>query len=98
MNSKSLFSGIGLIVIAVALVIGVAIISVLPSLRIDLTEDRLFSLADGTRNIVANLEDPIEIMFFYSESLAEDTPQIRSYGTRVQELLQEIVIAILAVI
>ena len=93
MNSKSLFSGIGLIVIAVALVIGVAIISVLPSLRIDLTEDRLFSLADGTRNIVANLEDPIEIMFFYSESLAEDTPQIRSYGTRVQELLQEIVIA-----
>jgi len=93
MNSKSLFSGIGLIVIAVALVIGVAIISVMPSLRIDLTEDRLFSLADGTRNIVSNLEDPIEIMFFYSESLAEDVPQIRSYGTRVQELLQEIVIA-----
>ena len=93
MNSKSLFSGIGLIAIAVVLVISVAIISALPGLRIDLTEDRLYSLADGTRNIVSNLEHPIEFMFFYSESLTEDVPQIRSYGTRVQELLREIVIA-----
>lgn len=93
MNSKSLFSRIGLIAIAVALVISVAIISSLPSLRIDLTEDKLFSLADGTRNILGSLEQPIELMFFYSESLTEDAPQIRSYGTRVQELLQEIVIA-----
>lgn len=92
-NSKSLFSGFGLVIIAVVLVISVGVISVLPSLRIDLTEDRLYSLADGTRNIVSNLEDPIELMFFYSESLSEDVPQIRSYGTRVQELLQEIVIA-----
>mgnify|MGYP003299922704 FL=1 len=32
-------------------------------------------------------------MFFYSDSAIEDVPQIRSYGNRVQELLQEIVIA-----
>ena len=32
-------------------------------------------------------------MFFYSDSATEDIPQIRSYGTRVQELLREIVIA-----
>jgi ABC-type uncharacterized transport system involved in gliding motility auxiliary subunit len=32
-------------------------------------------------------------MFFYSDSAIEDLPQIRSYGTRVQELLREIVIA-----
>ena len=93
LNTKSLFSGIGLLAIAVILVISVAIISALPSLRIDLTEDRLYSLADGTRSIVTNLEHPIELMFFYSESLTEDVPQIRSYGTRVQELLREIVIA-----
>jgi len=61
--------------------------------RIDLTEDELFSLADGTRNIVSGLEEPIELIFFYSESATEDQPQIRSYGTRVQELLREIVIA-----
>ena len=93
MNKKSVFSSMGLIGIAVAMIVSVAVISMLPSLRIDLTEDRLYSLSDGTRNIVSNLQQPLELMFFYSESATEDIPQIRSYGTRVQELLREIVIA-----
>ena len=90
---KFLFSGTGLLMVAVALLVSVGLISALPSIRIDLTEDDLFSLADGTRNIVSGLEEPIELLFFYSESATEDQPQIRSYGTRVQELLREIVIA-----
>ena len=93
MNTKSLFSSAGLVVIALALIFAVAVISLLPGWRIDLTEDNLYSLSDGTRNIVASLEHPIELMFFYSDSAIEDLPQIRSYGTRVQELLREIVIA-----
>ena len=94
MNTKSLFSSLGLAGIAVGLVLCVAIISLLPShLRIDLTEDGLYSLSDGTRNIVANLERPVELMFFYSDGATEDIPQIRSFATRVQELLREIEIA-----
>jgi len=93
MNQKSLFSSFGLAAIAVGLLFSVALISFLPSLRIDLTEDNLYSLSDGTRNIVSNLSQPIELMFFYSDSATEDVPQIRSYGNRVQELLREIIIA-----
>lgn len=93
MNIKFLFSKAGIAAIAVATIVAVALISSLPSLRIDLTEDNLYSLSDGTRNIVSNLQTPIELMFFYSESATEDIPQIRSYGTRVQELLREIVLA-----
>ena len=93
MNSKSLFSSFGLVTIAVGLLFSVLFISLLPSLRVDLTEDNLYSLSEGTRSIVSSLEEPIEIMFFYSDSATEDIPQIRSYGTRVQELLREIVIA-----
>jgi len=93
MNIKFLFSKAGIAVIAVATIVAVALISSLPSLRIDLTEDNLYSLSDGTRNIVSKLQTPIELMFFYSESATEDIPQIRSYGTRVQELLREIVLA-----
>lgn len=92
-KAKFLFSGKGLLSVAVSLLIAVGLISAFPSVRIDLTEDELFSLADGTRNIVSGLEEPIELIFFYSESATEDQPQIRSYGTRVQELLREIVIA-----
>ena len=93
MSTKFLFSKTGLLVIAMATVLAVAVISALPSLRIDLTEDKLYSLSDGTRSIVSNLQTPVELMFFYSESATEDIPQFRAYGTRVQELLQEIVLA-----
>ena len=91
--TKSLFSKVGLLALAISTVLAVAIISALPSLRIDLTEDKLYTLSDGTRNIVSTLQTPIELMFFYSESGTEEIPQIRSYGTRVQELLREIVLA-----
>jgi ABC-type uncharacterized transport system involved in gliding motility auxiliary subunit len=93
MKVKPLFSTAGLIAIAVVLLFTVAIISTLPSLRIDLTEDGLFSLSDGTRNIVSNLDKPIELLFFYSEGATEDVPQLRNLGTRIQELLREIVLA-----
>lgn len=93
MNNKSLFSTFGLLSVAVVFILLVALLSSLPGFRIDLTEDRLYSLSDGTKSIVANLEEPLELIFFYSDSATEDAPQIRSYGTRVQELLSEIVIA-----
>jgi ABC-type uncharacterized transport system involved in gliding motility auxiliary subunit len=93
MNNKSLFSTFGLLSVAVVLVLLVALLSSLPGCRIDLTEDRLYSLSDGTKSIVANLEEPLELIFFYSDSATEDAPQIRSYGNRVKELLNEIVIA-----
>ena len=93
MNSKSLFTTTGLVSIAVFLLFAVLIISLLPSARLDLTEDRLYSLSDGTRNIVANLDRPVELIFFYSDQATEDVPQIRSYATRVEELLREIVLA-----
>ncbi|MFM1897532.1 MAG: hypothetical protein RLZZ385_2606 [Pseudomonadota bacterium] len=93
MNLKSLFSSVGLISIAVFLLLSVAVISLLPPVRIDLTQDRLYSLSDGTRNILGNLGKPIEMIFFYSDEATADVPQIRSYAVRVQELLREMVLA-----
>ena len=93
MKKKLLFSPIGLAAIAITLLFGVLVISLIPSLRIDLTEDRLYSLSEGTLSILSSLNEPIELMFFYSDSATEDVPQLRTYGNRVQELLREIVIA-----
>ena len=92
-NNKALFSSAGLAGIFLGVIVSVIGITMLPGLRIDLTEDRLYTLSDGTRNIVSNLETPIELRFFYSESATEDQPQIRAYGRRVQELLEEITFA-----
>ena len=93
MTSGRLVSLVGLVLIAAALLFAVAVISLLPGWRLDLTEDRLFTLAPATREIVSNLEPQIELTFFYSDSATEDVPQIRTYATRVQELLREIVFA-----
>ena len=93
MKKKLLFSPLGLTAIAITLLFGVLVISLIPSLRIDLTEDRLYSLSEGTLSILSSLNEPIELMFFYSDSATEDVPQLRTYGNRVQELLREIVIA-----
>lgn len=93
MNSKILFSGKGLVITAAFLLLSVALISVFPRLRVDLTQDSLYTLADGTRNIVSSLEKPVDLLFFYSEEATADVPQLRTYGTRVQELLEEMAIA-----
>ncbi len=90
MNNKAFFSSAGLAGIFLGVIVSVIGITMLPGLRIDLTEDRLYTLSDGTRNIVSNLETPIELRFFYSESATEDQPQIRAYGRRVQELLKKL--------
>lgn len=93
MNKKTLFSATGLVLTGLFLIVSVALISLIPRLRIDLTEDNLYTLAQGTRNIVSNLERPVELLFFYSEEATADVPQLRGYGIRVQELLEEMVIA-----
>ena len=93
MKNKLLSSPVGLVVTAVVLLIAVLIISSLPRLRVDLTEDRLYTLSDATRNILRNLDRPIELTFFYSESAVAQVPQVRAYGVRVQEMLREMVIA-----
>jgi len=60
------------------------------SAQIDLTQARLFTLSQGTENVLAKIDEPITLKFFYSESLATDFPQVRAYANRVRDLLQEI--------
>ena len=61
-----------------------------PELRLDVTEDDLFTLTDGTQAILARIDEPIELHFFLSSHLAREVPAYASYGLRVRELLAEI--------
>jgi len=62
--------------------------TVLRDSRIDLTENRLYTLSDGTRSVLADLPEPLTVRFFYSSSMVADLPTIRQYGQRVQEMLE----------
>ena len=57
--------------------------------RIDLTENRLYTLSDGTKQILENLDEPINLYFYYSDRASEDVPTIRGYANRVREMLDE---------
>ncbi len=57
--------------------------------RIDLTEASLFTLSDGTRNMLGAIEEPVTLKFFFSEGLATDFPRIRTYAARVRDMLEE---------
>lgn len=59
--------------------------------RLDLTEGKLYTLTDGTRNIVANLVEPVTLRFYFSEKATNNIPQLATYGKRVRELLEEYV-------
>jgi ABC-type uncharacterized transport system involved in gliding motility auxiliary subunit len=57
--------------------------------RIDLTENRLYTLSDGTRRILENIDEPINLYLFWSDKAAEGIPSLRDYATRVKEMLEE---------
>ena len=92
MNNRKLVSSGSLILLAL-LFVGLVILSdnLFKGLRLDLTENRQYTLSDGTRNILANLQEPVKLHLFFSEEASRELPQIRNYARRVTELLEEMV-------
>jgi ABC-type uncharacterized transport system involved in gliding motility auxiliary subunit len=62
---------------------------ILSSVRLDLTENGLYSVSDGTKEIIGELKEPVNLYFFFSEKASEDLAGLRSYSQRVREMLQE---------
>src|SRR5690606_19620110 len=87
---------IGSLVLLGILLLAVLLISnlLLRGVRLDLTENRLYTLSDGTVKILRNLDEPVNLYFFFSDRVSADMPQLqglRAYATRVRELLEEMV-------
>ena len=74
---------------AVLFLIVVVSSSVLTGARIDLSENGLYTLSDGTEKILSELERSVEIDFYFSEKATSQLPALRTYAKRVEELLVE---------
>jgi len=57
------------------------------SLRLDLTEERIFTLTDGTRQVLAAIDEPITLRLYQSRKLLELGPFLTAHSKRVNELL-----------
>ena len=90
MTMKNWYSGGALVLLAV-LFLSLTMLSgtLLTGARVDLTENRLYTLSAGTVNLLRGIEEPIRFEFYFSEDASRELPQVRNFARRVHELLDE---------
>jgi len=85
--------GIGGLVALAVLFLGVVMLSnvALRGARVDLTQNKLYTLSPGTRQVLAELKEPVNLYFYFSrEAAAKQAPLVMPYATRVREFLEEL--------
>ncbi len=91
MTKRSTLGGATLLALAL-LFIGLTVLFnfALRGWRIDLTQNHLYTTAPGTERILKSIHEPINLYFFFSEKTAGQLPQLKTYGVRVREFLEEL--------
>jgi ABC-type uncharacterized transport system involved in gliding motility auxiliary subunit len=85
--------GIGGLIALAALFLGVVMLSNvgLRGARVDLTQNKLYSLSPGTQQVLAELKEPVNLYFYFSrEAASSQAPLVLPYATRVREFLEEL--------
>lgn len=68
----------------------VAVNAWLRGARLDLTENGLYTLGDGTQAVLDAIEEPINLYFFFSNEATTNLPTLRTHANRVRETLEEL--------
>ena len=96
MNSNRKLLTVGALAVLAILLVAVILISntLLRGARLDLTQNHLYTLSQGTKNILASIEEPIHLTLFFSDKAAAESSQpeaaaLRNYAPRVREMLTE---------
>lgn len=89
---KALSKTAALLLLLAALVL-VNILGSLIPWRLDLTEDNLYTLSEGSENLLQDLDEPVELRLYFSRS-AEGVPvNIKNFGERVADFLRQYALA-----
>lgn len=90
-SARNKFSILGSLVVAIILLFAINLVSSesLSRFRLDLTEDRLYTLSDRTATLLQTLDESITLSFFITKSELLQIPGIGSYAGRVEDMLRE---------
>jgi ABC-type uncharacterized transport system involved in gliding motility auxiliary subunit len=90
MRGRFLSSFVGVVAV-LAILVGINVVadSRLAGVRLDLTEQHLYTLSPGTRAILSGLKEPVTLRLFYSRQLGTTIPAYGTYADRVREMLAE---------
>ncbi|MFT6990921.1 MAG: ABC-type uncharacterized transport system involved in gliding motility auxiliary subunit [Paraglaciecola sp.] len=61
----------------------------LSSARLDLTENQVYSLSVGSKQVLKEIDEPINLYFFFSDKASKNMTSLRNYANRVESLLTE---------
>ena len=88
---RRLWTSVVGVVAVFAILVGVNLLAEyrLAQSKLDLTQQRLYTLAPGTRKILGDLKDPITLRFYYSRTLGSRIPMYVAYADRISEMLRE---------
>lgn len=88
-QTKKFNSTIGIIALLGILIFGNVVATRL-GIKVDITEEKLYTLSEGSINIVDKLDTPLDIKLFFSQSLEEVPPILKTYHQRVRAMLEEL--------
>jgi ABC-type uncharacterized transport system involved in gliding motility auxiliary subunit len=60
---------------------------VLRSTRVDLTQQHLYSLSQGTKTLLGEIKEPLRFRLFLSSALTKQAPQLAAFAARVRAML-----------
>ncbi len=87
---KNITNSIGLFAIGLLFIGSVLLNNVLfDKARVDLTENSIYSITDGTKTLLSQLDEPVNLYFFFSNKTSQGITSVRNYAARVQSLLEE---------
>ncbi len=96
MNSKRQLMTLSALAVLAVLFVAVILISntLLRGARADLTQNHLYTLSQGTKNILAAIDEPLHFTLYFSDKAAAESAQpeaaaLRAYAPRVREMLAE---------
>ena len=81
----------GALVLAALLLLAMNLIfsDVAKNAKADLTAERLYTIADGTKSVLQRIEEPISVRLYYTRKLGEVAPLFAKHFERVKALLEQ---------
>lgn len=83
-----LYSSLGVAAVLVVIIV-INALAGRAKMRVDLTEERAYTLSPGTRAILAKLDTPIQIRFYCTRGDNRMPVVLKTYAQRVEDLLGE---------
>lgn len=77
------------IILLLVCLIGINALGSFLPLRIDVTDEKLYTISEGTKKILRDFEEPVTIKFYFSKDRAELPQNFKAYAQRVEEVLRE---------